>query len=84
MCEICDVSESTLRRLFKTYMGKSIYEFTKETKVLYAAHLLMTTTVPISEIGYQLGYESPSYFTKTFREVFGVSPQGYRKSSREA
>lgn len=84
MRQMCDVSESTLRRLFKTYMGKSIYEFTKETKVLYAAHLLMTTTTSISEIGYQLGYESPSYFTKTFREVFGVSPLEYRKSSREA
>lgn len=84
MCVMCDVSESTLRRLFKTYMGKSIYEFTKETKVLYAAHLLMTSTIPISEIGYRLGYESPSYFTKTFREMFGVSPQEYRKSSREA
>lgn len=84
MCEMCDVSESTLRRLFKTHMGKSIYEFIKETKILYASHLLMTTNIPISEIGYQLGYESPSYFTKTFREVFGISPQEYRKSSREA
>ena len=84
MCQMCDVSESTLRRLFKTYMGKSIYEFIKETKILYASHLLMTTNVPISEIGYRVGYESPSYFTKTFREIFGVSPQEYRKSSREA
>ena len=84
MCKMCDVSESTLRRLFKTYMGKSIYEFTKETKILYASHLLMTTNVPISEIGYKVGYETPSYFTKTFREVFGISPQEYRKSSREA
>ncbi len=84
MCQMCDVSESTLRRLFKTYMGKSIYEFIKETKTLYASHLLMTTNVPISEIGYRVGYESPSYFTKTFREIFGVSPQEYRKSSREA
>ena len=84
MCKMCDVSESTLRRLFKAQMGKSIYEFTKDTKVLYASHLLMTTSIPISEIGYQVGYESPSYFTKTFREVFGVSPQEYRKSSREA
>ena len=83
MCQMCDVSESTLRRLFKAHMGKSIYEFTKETKILYASHLL-TTNVPISEIGYQLGYESPSYFTKTFREVFGISPQEYRKCSREA
>lgn len=84
MCGMCDVSESTLRRLFKTHMGKSIYEFIKETKVIYAAHLLMASTIPISEIGYRLGYESPSYFTKTFREVIGVSPQEYRKSSREA
>lgn len=84
MCQMCDVSESTLRRLFKNYMGKSIYEFIKDTKILYASHLLMTTNVPISEIGYRLGYESPSYFTKIFREVFGVSPQEYRKTSREA
>lgn len=84
MCAMCDVSESTLRRLFKSYMGKSIYEFTKDTKILYASHLLMTTNVPISQIGYQVGYESPSYFTKTFREVFGISPQEYRKCSREA
>ena len=81
---MCDVSESTLRRLFKTYMGKTIYEFIKETRILYASHLLMTTNVPISEIGYRVGYESASYFTKTFREVFGVSPQEYRKNSREA
>lgn len=84
MCKMCDVSESTLRRLFKAYTGKSIYEFTKDTKILYASHLLMTTNVPISEIGYRLGYESSSYFTKTFKAVFGISPQEYRKSSREA
>ena len=81
---MCDVSESTLRRLFKSHMGKSIYEFIKDTKVLYAAHLLTTTNIPISEVGYRLGYESPSYFTKTFRDVFGVSPQEYRKCSRES
>lgn len=84
MCRMCDVSESTLRRLFKSHMGKSIYEFIKDTKVLYAAHLLTTTNIPISEVGYRLGYESPSYFTKTFRDVFGVSPQEYRKCSRES
>lgn len=84
MCRMCDVSESTLRRLFKAYMGKSIYEFTKETKILYASHLLMTTNASVSEIGYQIGYESASYFTKVFKEVFGISPQEYRKCSREA
>ena len=83
MCRMCDVSESTLRRLFKSYMGKSIYEFSKDTKMLYAAQLLTTTNISISEIGYRLGYESPSYFTKIFRNVYVISQQEYRKSSRE-
>ena len=83
MCEMCDVSESTLRRIFKAHMGKTIYEFIKETKLMYASYLLMRTNIPISEIGYKVGYESPSYFTKTFREVFGVSPKEYRISARD-
>ena len=83
MCSMTGVSESTLRRLFKTFMGKSIYEFIKDTKMVYATHLLATTLEPISEIGYQLGYESPSYFTKRFRENYGISPQAYRKISKE-
>ncbi len=84
MCAMCSVSESTLRRLFKSCMGKSITDFIKETKMIFAAHLLVTTSDPISEIGYQLGYETPSYFTKIFRETFGVSPHEYRKKSLEA
>jgi len=84
MCHMCNVSESTLRRLFRAYTGKNIYDYTKETKVLYAAKLLMTTDLSVSEVGYRLGYESASYFTKTFKEVFGVSPRGYRNCSEEA
>lgn len=83
MCSMAGVSESTLRRLFKKLMGKSIYEFVNDTKMIYATHLLVTTLEPISEIGYQLGYESPSYFTKRFRENYGISPQAYRKNSKE-
>lgn len=83
MCAMTGVSESTLRRLFKKVMGKSIFDFIMDTKMVYATHLLTTTMEPISEIGYQLGYESPSYFTKRFRENFGISPQEYRKKSKE-
>lgn len=84
MCEMVSISSSTLRRIFKKETGKTIYEFVNERKMQYAAHLLVTTIEPISEISYQLGYESPSYFTKQFRENYGVSPQAYRKNSKEA
>lgn len=81
MCEMCDVSESTLRRLFKQHTGKTIADFIRDNKMMYAAHLLITTRRPISEIGYSVGFESPGYFGKSFREVFGVSPRQYRTQS---
>ena len=83
MCDMCGVSESTLRRLFKEKMGKTIAEFIRDTKMTYAAHLLVATSDLVSDIAYKLGFESPSYFTKTFRENYGVSPQEYRKISHE-
>ena len=82
MCQMAEMSESTLRRLFKAHTKKTIHEFIKETKMLNAARMLVVTSEPITNIGYELGYESASYFGKCFREVFGVSPQRYRKMSQ--
>lgn len=83
LCAMADVSESTLRRLFKAHTKKTVYEFTKETKMLYAARRLAASGEPVSAIAYELGYESPSYFGKAFREVFGTSPKKYRKMSQD-
>lgn len=84
LCNMIGVGESTLRRIFKKETGKTIYEFINERKMRYAAHLLVTTLESVSEISYQLGYETPSYFSKLFRENYGVSPLTYRKNSKEA
>lgn len=84
LCNMVNVSECTLRRLFKQHTGKTIYDFIKENKMTNAARRLLVTNDPISTIAYDLEYETPSYFGKCFCEVFGVSPQSYRKASHEA
>ena len=48
-----------------------------------AARKLLVSNEPVSSIAYKLGYEAPSYFSKCFREVFGITPQEYRRTSRE-
>lgn len=83
MCEIADVSESTLRRLFKAKTGKTIYEYVREVKMTNVARRLLITNEPIAVIAYALGYETLSYFSKSFREIFGVTPQEYRRTSHE-
>ena len=84
LCKMADVSESTLRRLFKIQTGKTIYEYVLETKMNNAARRLLITADTIETIAYDLGYESPSYFSKCFKSNFGVSPKEYRKLAHES
>lgn len=79
LCDMAGISVSTLRRLFKEQTGKTLFEFIKENKMTNAARRLLVTDDPISMIAYDLGYEIPSYFSECFKQIFGVSPQEYRR-----
>lgn len=83
LCSIAEVSESSLRRLFKIQTGKSPGDYIKELRMLTASRELLASERRISDIAYDLGYNDPNYFTRTFHSVFGISPQEYRKVSRE-
>lgn len=83
MCKMVDISKSSLRRLFKEHTGKSPTEFIKELHMAYAARKLLETDERISSIAYELGYNDPNYFSRIFKSNFGISPQQYRRISRE-
>ena len=83
LCKLADISQSTLQRLFKQHTGKTPREFIKELRMVTAARRLLVTDERISTIAYELGFENIPYFSKLFKSVYGVSPQLYRKISRE-
>ncbi|MEG2924354.1 MAG: AraC family transcriptional regulator, partial [Oscillospiraceae bacterium] len=43
--------------------------------------LLCTTTLKVSDIGQAVGYESPKYFSKIFKELSGITPKDYREAN---
>jgi len=47
-----------------------------------AKELLQSTNLSCDEISYRVGFSSPSYFSKLFKEHNGITPQGYRKTQR--
>ncbi|MEG0126989.1 MAG: helix-turn-helix domain-containing protein [Clostridia bacterium] len=47
-----------------------------------AARRLLKGEERISDIAYGVGYEQPNYFSRCFKEIFGLSPQEYRRRSR--
>lgn len=82
MSEMIEVSSSSLRRLFKRHTGKSPGEYIKDMKMMSVARRLLETNDRISQIAYDHGYNDPNYFSRQFKDNFGVSPQYYRNSSR--
>lgn len=65
-------------RLFKAFVGESIGSYIKRKRLEQAAQLLSFSTKPISEIGFEVGYETPSSLTNAFQKFFGCSPSHYR------
>ena len=54
----------------------------RDIRMARALELMKDPTARISDIGYRLGFSSSSYFTKIFRETFGMSPKDYRNLRR--
>ena len=72
-------SEYHLSRKFRQEMGVSIGAYTKYVRVERAKLLLLSTDMPIAQIGEALHFASPSHFAGSFREVTGMTPQQFRK-----
>lgn len=74
------IGERETLRCFARTIGISPIEYLKKYRVKVAANLLTTTDLPVTEICIQCGFNSPSYFSKSFQRVFNVTPREYRKN----
>ena len=82
LSEMAQVSQTSFRRLFKAHTGISPSDYIRELRMTSAARMLLTSDRESAEIGYQVGFSDANYFSRTFRQVFGVSPHQYRRISR--
>ena len=69
-----NLSRVQLYRKVKSITGASPIELLRTARLNKAYQLLLTTDKNISEVAYGVGFTAPSYFTKCFKEEFGVSP----------
>ena len=71
-------SNSKLYRLCRNFTGLSPNRFIREYRLLKAKELLQKSFDSISEIGFNCGFNTPSYFTRCFQQSFGVNPIDYK------
>lgn len=75
-------SRATLFNKLKSELDMSPNQLIRDIRMARALELMKDPTARISDIGYRLGFSSSSYFTKIFRETFGMSPKDYRNLRR--
>ena len=74
-----NLSRVQLYRKVKAISGSSPVELLRTARLNRAYQLLITTDKSVSEIAYDVGFTAPSYFTKCFKETYGMLPGDARK-----
>ena len=74
-----NISRVQLYRKVKSITGSSPVELLRTARLNRAYQLLITTDKSVSEVAYIVGFTAPSYFTKCFKEEYGMVPGDVRK-----
>lgn len=84
LAEACGLSERRLSEKFYRETGERVGDYIHRQKLREARDLLRFSSMSICDIGNALGYSSQSYFTRKYREQFGVTPLEERKKDPRA
>lgn len=77
------ISKDHFIRLFKKEMKSTPLQYITLKKIEKAQLILMTQDTPIKNIAYMLGYEDYSYFIRIFKRTVGITPQEYKKCTKQ-
>ncbi|GGH56892.1 hypothetical protein GCM10008014_27990 [Paenibacillus silvae] len=76
-----NVSMRHLNRIFQSYYGTTPISYMHKLRLEKACHLLKYSSLPITEVSYECGYNDSNYFTRQFTKAYGRSPKGFRQNA---
>jgi len=80
--EVAHLHPAYLSKTFKEETGKNLSAYITDVKMEKAAELLSGTDRWVHEIMESVGYQKSQYFSKIFKEKYGVTPNEYRRTHR--
>lgn len=80
LAEECHLTTSHFSKLFKEETGQSPVNFIRNYRVNHAKSLLISSDKTISMIATECGFEDHFYFSRTFKQITGISPKQFKES----
>ena len=84
LSEICHISPTHFRRLFKEQIGASPLSFLHQTRILKSCVLLPSSGLTVTEIAGRVGYNSLSSYNRHFVQAMGCTPMMWRKTAGDS
>ncbi|GGP62160.1 helix-turn-helix domain-containing protein [Streptomyces sp. L500] len=81
LARIAHVSEAHFSRTFRATFGETPHRYLQRRRVERAMFLLRETGRAVTDICFEVGFGSPGTFSRTFRDIVGMSPRDYRKQA---
>ncbi|MDF0715242.1 AraC family transcriptional regulator [Muricauda sp. 334s03] len=78
------LTQAKLQEGFKLLYNKTVTEYIRHARLELARDYIATTEMNISEVVYSIGFTSRSYFSKIFKEKYGLSPSEFKNSKKNA
>lgn len=82
ICTHLSVSKNYFCYLFRRETGENLWSYLIGLRLKKAEELLAQTDLKSYEIAYMVGYDNPSYFSRLFKKMTGMTPNEYRGQSR--
>ena len=79
LCQAMLMSRTDLHRKMVKHTGMSTSIYLREFRLQKAKSLLHLTNLPIARIAYESGFSDHCYFTKCFKNKYGIAPSAFRK-----
>ena len=78
----CGLNRSYFSKIFRTTIGRTPQEFLLNYRMTKAAELLKLTQLSVSDVSKAVGYDNPLHFSRAYKNVYGVSPRGWRNQNK--
>lgn len=80
LADISCFSPFHFQRIMKAFLKEPVWTFIIRTRVETAARLIRYSDLPIQDIAFKVGYDTPSSLSKIFKQFYGISPIDYRNN----